>query len=137
MTGFQTCALPIYQFHDDVEFAVSLADIVDGADVGMREGRGGAGFMEQTLAGRRVEPRIFLDDFDSHLAVKHFVVGAIDNAHTTFADLGDDAAMAENLADHEQTPPLIHARLRFGKSSTKQSAARSVHPTGRLLIVDF
>jgi len=96
--------LALDQFHDDVEFAVGLADIVDRADVGMRQGRGSARFVQQILAGGSVECGLFLDDFDSHVAMKHFVVGAINDAHATFADLGGDAAMAENLADHEQTP---------------------------------
>jgi hypothetical protein len=47
---------------------------------------------------------VFLDDLDRHVAMQDFVIGAIDDTHATFADLGGNAAVAENLADHEQAP---------------------------------
>jgi hypothetical protein len=36
--------------------------------------------------------------------VKDYVVRAVDDAHSTFTDLGDNPAMAQNLADQEHTP---------------------------------
>ena len=90
--------------------------------------------MKQILAGRRVEYGIFLDDFDSHVAVKHFVVGAINDDHATFADLGGDAAMAENLADHVQTP----FQFMLGCSSENRQRTRpSMERTSYRNIVDF
>ena len=47
--GAQRLALD--QLHHDVEFAVGLANFVDGADVGMSERRRSAGFVEQVLPG--------------------------------------------------------------------------------------
>jgi hypothetical protein len=38
--------------------------------------------------------------------VQHFIVGPVYDAHASFADLGDDATVAENLPD--QNEYLIH-----------------------------
>ena len=42
--------LALDQLHDDVELAVGLADLVDGADVGVRQRGGRARLAEQILA---------------------------------------------------------------------------------------
>jgi hypothetical protein len=70
----------------------------------MRKGRRSAGFVEQILAGGGVKAGVFPDDLDSNIAVQNFVVGAIDDAHSTFADFGGDTTVAENLANHERAP---------------------------------
>src|SRR5712692_7033515 len=41
--------LPLEQLHDDEVVSLVLADLVDGADVGMVQGRGGSGFALETL----------------------------------------------------------------------------------------
>src|SRR5437870_11864686 len=42
------------QFHYDVQFTLSFADLVNGADIGMGKGRGGTRLLEQILAARRI-----------------------------------------------------------------------------------
>ena len=45
-------ALPLDQLHDDVGGLVDLADLVDGDDVGVGDGGGGAGLLLEPLRGR-------------------------------------------------------------------------------------
>jgi hypothetical protein len=53
------------EFHGDESLAVLLTDIVDGADVGMVERRGGLGFALKTGEGLRVAGNIFGQKFES------------------------------------------------------------------------
>src|SRR5882762_6020930 len=93
------------QLHDDVKFAVGLGDFVDGADVGVSERRGGAGFVKQILAGGGVEAGVLLDDFQGDIAMEDFVKCAVDDAHSAFANLFGNAVMADDLTDQGRVPP--------------------------------
>ena len=92
------------EFHDDVEFAFGLANVVDGADVGMRKRRRGARFVKKILTAGGAQTGIFLDDFYGNVALKRFVIGAIDDAHSAFANLCLDTTMAEDLTNHRMLP---------------------------------
>jgi hypothetical protein len=54
---------------------------------------------------QEVIPAEFLDDevgedFQRDIAVQHLIVRAIDEAHSSFADSGDDAVVADQFANH-------------------------------------
>ena len=49
----------VHEFHDDVEFAGSFTDFVDGADVGMSESGGSASLREKILAAGGIETGVF------------------------------------------------------------------------------
>ena len=72
------------QLHDEIGIAVLLADVEDGADVGMVEGGGGACFAEETLAhaGHGV---VALQQFNGDFAMQACVPGAVHMAHATAA----------------------------------------------------
>jgi hypothetical protein len=55
--------------------------------------------LQQGLAGR---PKFCAlpDNFHRYIAMKDFIVGAVNNAHPAFADLRGNTAMPEHLADH-------------------------------------
>jgi len=55
-------------------------------------------------------------DLDGNLAAEHGVGGAIDLAHSAFAQLGGDAVMRERLTDHVC---IILARLQAEARPTK------------------
>ncbi len=100
------------QLHDDVKFAVGLGDFVDGADVGVGERRGGAGFVEEILAGGGVEAGVLLDDFERDIAMEDFVKCAVDDAHSAFANLFGNTVMADDLTDQRLllvSPMLMRA----------------------------
>jgi hypothetical protein len=83
--------LALDEFHHDVELAVSLANFVNCADVGMRERRGSARLVEKTPAGRWIQTSILSNNFHGYIAVQHFVISAIDNPippSPIFANLG-------------------------------------------------
>lgn len=66
----------------------------------MSQRRRSAGFFEEIAAARGwFGAGGFIEDFYGDVAVQHFVLGAVDNTHTAFADFRDDAAMAQDLAD--------------------------------------
>ena len=52
MRSFSVCAFE--KFHDDEGRPSVLADVVNGADVGMVQSRGGAGFPAETFEGLRI-----------------------------------------------------------------------------------
>ncbi len=100
------------QLHDDVELAVGFGDFVNGADVGVGEGRGCARFVEQILAGGGIEAGVFLDDFQRDIAMEDFVKCAVDDAHSAFANLFGNAVMADDLTDQRLllvSPMLMRA----------------------------
>jgi hypothetical protein len=43
---------------------------------------------------------ILVNDFYGDIAVQHFVISAIDDAHASFPKLRHDPAMTEYLTDH-------------------------------------
>ena len=92
--------LALDQLHHDVEFAIGLADFVDGADVGMSERRRSTRFVEQTLAFRGIKTSTLVNNFYGDITVQDFVISAIDNPHSSFPDLGDNPIMTEFLSDH-------------------------------------
>ena len=71
----RTEGLPLDMFHDDKGLALVFTDLVDGADVGMIQGRGGAGLLEEPGRGFRVLLRQHLD---GDRALERRVVSLID-----------------------------------------------------------
>ena len=80
----------------------SFADFVDGADVGMIQGRGGASFAAETFQGLRVSRNIVRQEFESDEAAKFGVLGLVDHTHAAATEFLDDAVVRDGLADHAQ-----------------------------------
>jgi hypothetical protein len=55
-----------------------FADVVNGADIGMVERRGGSGFALEALPKGRIVNRALREDLDRHVAPQPRVMGAID-----------------------------------------------------------
>jgi hypothetical protein len=66
----------------------------------MSQGGGSPSLLQQILPAGGIQGCVLLDDFDRHVAMEDFVIGAIYDAHASFAYLGNHAAVAENFADH-------------------------------------
>jgi len=87
------------EFHGDEGAAVLFADVVDGADTGVVEGGGGAGFAAEAFESLRVVRGILGEKLESYEALEASVFGFIDDAHAPGADVLDHEVVRDGLAD--------------------------------------
>ena len=92
--------LAVEQFHDDEALALMLANLVNGADVGMVERGRGAGFAAETLDRLRVLGNLVGQKLQGDKAAQGDVLGLIDDPHAAAAQLLEDAVVRDGLADH-------------------------------------
>ena len=79
---------------------VVLAKIVDGADIGMIQGRSSTSFAAKPLQSLGVVGNLIGKEFEGNGAAKVGVLGPVDDTHPATAELVDDAVMRDRLADH-------------------------------------
>ena len=91
--------LAIEKFHGDKGFAVLLADVVNGADVGMIKGGGGLGFALETCEGLRVFGDIVGKKFERDETVQANVFGFVNDAHAAAAEFFGDAVVGDGLPE--------------------------------------
>jgi hypothetical protein len=84
--------------HDDVEEAVLRADFVDGADVGVIERGGGAGFAAKTFKGLRILGGFAGEKFEGDEAAELDVFGFVDDAHASATNAFEDAVTGQGSA---------------------------------------
>ena len=92
--------LPLQQLHDDELPVVVLADVVNGADVRMIQGRGGAGLTLETIDRMRMLRQFRRQELQRHVPLQARVLSAIDDTHPPTSQLLDDAIVGDGLADH-------------------------------------
>jgi hypothetical protein len=96
----------------------------------MSKRRRSSSFVKKILADRGIKTNIFIHHLYCHIAVQHLVIGAIDNPHSSFTDLGDNPIMAEFLTDHALTfTPML------GCASDLRQRAVSTGPPADLWVV--
>ena len=78
----------------------ALVNLVDGADVGMIQGRGGFGFALKTAECLRVFGYVVGQELQSHKAPEPHILGLVHDAHSAAAELLDDAVVRDGLANH-------------------------------------
>jgi hypothetical protein len=88
------------QFHDYEELTVVLANVVNGADVGMVQGAGGAGLAAEAFHGLGIASQVFGEEFQGYVATELGIFGLVDYAHSSAAELMEDAIMRDGLAEH-------------------------------------
>ena len=93
-------SLAVEEFHGDEVAAFVFVDFVDGADVGVIEGGGGARFALETFESLRVAGEIFGEKFQRDETAELGVFGFVDDAHSAAAEFFEDAVMGDGLADH-------------------------------------
>ena len=89
-------------FHDDVANAVLFADVVELADVGMIQGRDGAGFAFEACVRFGFFGEMFGENLDGDGAVEAGVARAVDFAHAACAEAGLNFVGAELGAGSER-----------------------------------
>ena len=90
----------IQKFHGDEGLAVFLTDVVDGADIGVIQRRGGLSLALKTSQSLRIAGDIVRQKFQRYEPVETSVFGLIYNAHASAPELLDDAIVRDGLADH-------------------------------------
>ena len=90
----------VEKLHGDKCLAVFISDVVNRANVGMAESRGGLGLAAKTLERLAVMGYIVREKLERDEAAEARVFGLIDDTHATAAKLFDDAVVGDGLADH-------------------------------------
>jgi hypothetical protein len=85
--------LAFEQLHGDEGATVVLVNIVDGADVRVIEGRGGAGFAAEALDGLEMRGKFVGKEFQGDAAAEAGVLGTVNNAHAATAQTFEDAVV--------------------------------------------
>ncbi len=121
---------PVQQLHGQIELALLAAEVEDGDDVGMVQGRGGLRLALEALHELVVGGVELGHRLDRDVTVERPVVGAIDVAHGSGADLGEDEVLADLLAFHSHFQACA-----FGypptRSRRREVAARCLPVAGR------
>ena len=79
---------------------ILLADVVDGADVGVVQRRRSLGFTLKTGERLGVSGNFFGQEFEGDKAMQPSVLSFVNHAHPAAAELLDDAVVGDGLADH-------------------------------------
>ena len=119
--------LAFQQFHGDEVASAVLADLVDGADIGVVQGGGGAGFALKTVECQGIFFRLGRQELERDMAAQVDVLGLVHHAHSSAAQLREDTVVRDGLADHageHSWERVIHVRPeRSGKSNQRRSAS--------------
>ena len=104
--------LALEQLHRDEVLALVLVDLVDRADAGVVERRGGARLALEALERGRVLRHLRGQELQRDVAAELRVLGLVDDAHAAAAELRSDPVVRDGLADHgdsfpTQLPPLF------------------------------
>jgi hypothetical protein len=91
----------VQKLHDDEGAAAFFADVVDRADVGVIQSRGGFGFAAKALESGTVLGEIFRKKFEGNKAAETRVFSLVDNAHASAAELFDDAVVRDGLIEQK------------------------------------
>jgi hypothetical protein len=90
--------------HDEEGLPLVLADVVDGADVRMVEGRGRLRLALESLLGDRVAEQLLGKKLERHEAMQPLVLRLVDDAPAAAGQPPDDAVVGDGLADQGPLP---------------------------------
>jgi len=83
------------QLHGDEADPVGLADLVNGRDPRMRDRGGSPRLAQEAVAAGFVSGNLGGEDLEGHRPLQALVPDAVDDAHASFAELGQDAEVRE------------------------------------------
>jgi len=112
------------ELHGDEGVAVLLANVVDGANVGMIEGRGSLGFAPKASESMRIASDIGREEFQGDAAVEADVLGLIDHAHSAAAEFFEDEVMRDGKTN--QGGGVLHLAHILGCGVRQVNATRQV-----------
>ena len=85
--------------HHHEATSIFLVNVVNGADVGMVQHGGGARLTAKALQSQRIASDIIGKKLEGHKPAQAAVFGLVDQAHSSTAELADDAVMRDGLAN--------------------------------------
>src|SRR6202035_2226958 len=92
--------LPLEKLHRDESISIVLVDLVNGADVGMVQGRSGLRLPLEAAERLRVFCDIIGKELQRHKAFQLGVLGLVDDTHPTSAEFLDNPVVGNGLAEH-------------------------------------
>ncbi len=105
--------------HDEDDLAVGeLFDVMDAADVGVVEDRGGARLLKQTVLLRRVGEHGRSEGLERDEAMEKEVFGLVDDARGTAAEVLEDLVVRDGLA-------FMHGMVTEPRNGTKLHGPRA------------
>src|ERR1700689_66600 len=107
---------PLKTLHSNEGPALVLADVIDGADIGMIEGRGRLGFATKASQGKLVAQAFAGKELQGDRAMKANIFRLVHYAHSTTTQLLDNAVVRDGLADH-------------GRDVTRRENSKSMNPS--------
>ena len=90
---------PVEELHDEERAAVLLADVVDGADVGVIQRRRGPRLAAESGQRLGIVGEVGRQELQRDEALQPRVLGFVHDAHAAAAQLLDDAVVRERLTD--------------------------------------
>src|ERR1700735_3979299 len=94
----------VEEFHDEEGASGVLADVVDGADIGMVQRRGGFGFAAETLKCLMILGEVVGKKLERDKTSEAGVFGLVDPAHAAAAEFLDDPVMRNGLVEQRTVP---------------------------------
>jgi hypothetical protein len=92
-------SLALEKFHGDEGTAFEFSDIVDGANIGVIESGGGAGFATESLDGLGIVRDVVGKEFQSDAAAEADVLGFVNHAHATATEFFEDTVVRDGAAE--------------------------------------
>ena len=90
---------PVHEFHGDERFTRILADVMNGANVGMIQRGRSFGLAAKTFECLRIAGEFHGKEFQRDKTIEASVLRFIDHAHTATAEFFDDALMRDGAAN--------------------------------------
>ena len=95
------------KLHDHEGLAVVISDVVNDADVGMIQCRGGPGFALEAFQGLVIPGQGLGQELHRHLAAQPGVFRPVDHAHSTPTQFFQDLIVGNGLTNHRAVPALF------------------------------
>ena len=111
--------LSVEEFHGDEGLAVLFINFVNGADVGMVQGRGGLRLALKTTERLLVLGDIIGQKLEGDKTAQLEVFGLVDDAHAPTAELFQNAIVGNRLAEHRSSRPILGMREGEVKEETR------------------
>ncbi len=120
----------VEELHDEVRVTFLFGDLVNGADVGMVQGRGGAGLAAKAFERLRVVGKFVRQEFERDEAAELQIFGLVDDAHPTATESFEDTVMRDGPANHGDGGAHPMAAILGGAGRASQRGWAALQPLG-------